>query len=125
LGGDDRASVDGASQSLLSSVQSGFHTVELAKPGDVFGTVSTPWKDAATVVAADGASVLTWSNTPITSTIKTDPITTAKSGAKVGTVTYQTGKEKVVVPLVLKGSITAPDAWWKLSHALSTIGGGK
>jgi D-alanyl-D-alanine carboxypeptidase (penicillin-binding protein 5/6) len=125
LGGDSRASVDAATQSLVTSVEAGFHTVKLTSEGDVFGTVSTPWKDTATVLAGEGRSVLTWSNTPITSTITMDRIATAKSGAKVGTVTYLTGKDKVVVPLVLKGSITEPDGWWKLSHALSTIGGGK
>jgi D-alanyl-D-alanine carboxypeptidase (penicillin-binding protein 5/6) len=125
LGGDDHDSVDNATRALLSSVEAGFHTVELTSEGDVFGTVSTPWKDTATVLAGEGRSVLTWSDTPITSTITMDRITTAKSGTKVGTVTYLAGKEKVVVPLVLKGSITEPDGWWKLSHALSTIGGGK
>jgi D-alanyl-D-alanine carboxypeptidase (penicillin-binding protein 5/6) len=117
LGGDDRASVDSATTSLISSVESGFHTQELTRRGDVFGTVSTPWEEKATVVAGESASMLTWSNTPITSTIKVGRITAAKSGKKVGTVTYSAGTAKVVVPLVLKGSITGPDDWWKLTHA--------
>jgi D-alanyl-D-alanine carboxypeptidase (penicillin-binding protein 5/6) len=116
LGGDSRASVDSATRSLISSVESGFHSQELNRPGDVFGTVSTPWKDTATVVAGENASMLTWSDTPITSTIKIDRITAAKSGTKVGTVTYLAGTAKVVVPLVLKGSIAGPDVGWKLSH---------
>jgi serine-type D-Ala-D-Ala carboxypeptidase (penicillin-binding protein 5/6) len=119
LGGDDRASVDSATQSLISSVESGFHTQELNRPGDVFGTVSTPWEEKATVVAGESASMLTWSDTPITSTVKVDRITAAKSGTKVGTVTYSAGTAKVVVPLVLKGSIAGPDDAWKLSHPFS------
>jgi D-alanyl-D-alanine carboxypeptidase (penicillin-binding protein 5/6) len=120
LGGDDRSSVDGATQALISSIESGFQKLELTKQEVVFATVSTPWKDTAKIVAGENAFVLTWSNNPIKATVSIDPITTAKSGTKVGTVTYQAGNEKVVVPLVLKGSITEPDAWWKLSHGPGT-----
>ena len=120
LGGDDRSSVDGATQALISSIESGFQKLELTKQDVVFATVSTPWKDTAKIVAGENAFVLTWSNNPIKATVSIDPITTAKSGTKVGTVTYQAGNEKVVVPLVLKGSITEPDAWWKLSHGPGT-----
>jgi serine-type D-Ala-D-Ala carboxypeptidase (penicillin-binding protein 5/6) len=120
LGGDDHASVDGVAQALISSIESGFQTLELTKQEVVFATVSTPWKDTAKIVAGENAFVLTWSNNPINATVSIGPITTAKSGTKVGTVTYQAGKEKVVVPLLLKGSITGPDAWWRLSHPFGT-----
>jgi D-alanyl-D-alanine carboxypeptidase (penicillin-binding protein 5/6) len=116
LGGDDHASVDAAVRALLDSIKSGFHEVTLVSKGDSFGGYTTPWKDAAKIVAGRTASVLTWSNTPITSTIVTRSIKTGTDGSRVGTVTFVAGKSTVTVPLVLNGSIQGPDDWWRLTH---------
>ncbi|MET4783612.1 D-alanyl-D-alanine carboxypeptidase [Glaciihabitans sp. UYNi722] len=116
LGGDSRQSVNDAARALIASIQSGFQQIRLVGEGDVFGTYTTPWNDDATIVAGEHASALAWSNAAVTSTRTTRKVTTAKTGTKVGSVTFVAGKATVTVPLVLKGSITAPDAWWRLTH---------
>ncbi len=116
LGGGSRESVDDDASRLLASLKAGFHDVTLVKQGQDVGGYTTAWKDSARVVAGAGASVLTWSNTPVTSTITTESITTAADGARVGTLTFVAGTKKVTVPLLLKGAIHAPSSWWRLTH---------
>lgn len=122
LDGDDRTSVDAAVRALISSITVGFHTVPLADQGQTVGSYSTPWGAKATMVLGDSASVFTWSNTPITSTMKTTTLKTGATGEKVGSVTWTAGKTKVTVPVVLKGSIKAPTAWWRLTHPFEVLG---
>lgn len=116
LGGDTHSSVNADVRALLTSLGSGFHEVSLATEGQQVGTYSTPWGSKATMVLGSSASVFTWSNTPITSTMTTTTLKTGADGEKVGTVTWKAGKNTVSVPVVLKGSIKPPSAWWRLTH---------
>ena len=122
LGGTDHNAVDEAARKLLASVKAGFHRVPLLTDGDKLGTYTTAWGDTATVVAADSASVLTWSDLPITDTIATRQVTTARSGSEVGTATFVAGKSTITVPLALDGPINGPDAWWRLTHPAQLLG---
>jgi D-alanyl-D-alanine carboxypeptidase (penicillin-binding protein 5/6) len=122
LGGDSRASVDSAVRSLITSITSGFHEEQLATEGDVVGSYSTPWGAKASMVLGKSASTLTWSNTPITSTMTTTTLKTGASGEKVGSVTYVAGKSTVTVPVVLKGKIQGPSTWWRLTHPMQLLG---
>lgn len=122
LGSESRESADAEARALITTIKSGFHEVTLTKAGQVFGRYTTQWKDGATVVAAESSSILTWSNTPITSTLKTKVVTHAASGAKVGSLTFVAGKATVTVPLVLKGAIKGPSNEWRLTHPLELFG---
>ncbi len=68
------------------------------------------------MVLDKSASVLTWSNTPITSTMTTTKLKTGANGEKVGSVTWVAGKKTVTVPVVLRGKIRGPSTWWRLTH---------
>ena len=116
LGGGSHDNLDAGVHQLLASIRAGFHRVTLVKAGQVIGTYTTPWKDHATIVATKGASVLTWSNTPITSSMTTKSITTGSAGTKVGTITWKAGPTTVTAPLDLQGDIRPPSDWWKLTH---------
>lgn len=116
LGGTSRESVDSAAKAMIASIKSGFHQVSLIKKGTVVGTYSTAWGSSAKVVAGEDASVLTWSNTPITSKFTTRSLTAAGDGDRVGTVTWTAGKTTVTVPLLLQGAIIPPDQVWRLTH---------
>jgi D-alanyl-D-alanine carboxypeptidase (penicillin-binding protein 5/6) len=122
LGGDSRASVDSAVRSLITSITSGFHEEQLATEGDVIGSYSTPWGAKASMILGKSASTLTWSNTPITSTMTTTTLKTGASGEKVGSVNYVAGKSTVTVPVVLKGKIQGPTTWWRLTHPMELLG---
>jgi D-alanyl-D-alanine carboxypeptidase (penicillin-binding protein 5/6) len=116
LGGGSHDFLDTGVHQLLASIRAGFHRVTLVKVGQVIGTYTTPWKDQATIVASKGASVLTWSNTPITSSMTTKSVTTGSGGTNVGTITWKAGPETVTAPLDLQGDIRPPSDWWKLTH---------
>ncbi len=118
LGGYSHDSVNTDVDVLLRSITAGFHEVPLGTQDETVGTYSTPWGASASMVLAKDASVLTWSDTPITSTIATTTLKTGADGEKVGSVTWTAGKSTLSVPVVLKGSITPPSAWWRLTHPL-------
>jgi D-alanyl-D-alanine carboxypeptidase (penicillin-binding protein 5/6) len=116
LGGESRESVDRAAQLMVRSIRSGFHTVQLVGDGTVVGRYSTTWKDGARVVTGSRASVLTWSDAPITSKMTIKPVTTATAGSTVGSLDFVVDGAPIAVPLVLDGSISGPDGWWRLTH---------
>lgn len=61
------------------------------------------------------ASVLTWSDDPIASTMTISPVTTATHGSTVGSLDVTVGGAPITVPLVLHGSVAGPDGWWRLT----------
>jgi serine-type D-Ala-D-Ala carboxypeptidase (penicillin-binding protein 5/6) len=122
LGGASHGSVDAAVRLLLASLNAGFHQVPLATKGEVVGSYSTAWGARASMTLSRSASVLTWSNTPVTSRIATTTLKTGASGETVGSVTWTAGKRSVTVPVVLRGRIQGPSAWWRLTHPLELKG---
>ncbi len=116
LGGGNRNTVADAVVALLDSIKAGFHSVPVVARDDELGSYTTPWGDEATVVAGEGASLFTWSDMPITSSVELAPVTAANDGDEVGTVTFTAGEQTVTVPLLLAGETTEPDGWWRLTH---------
>ena len=116
LGGATRSSVDSDVRALIESIEAGFHTESLGSKGQVVGTYSTPWGARASMVLGRSASALTWSNTAITSSMTTTTLKTGASGETVGSVTWNAGETTVAVPVVLRGKIRGPSAWWRLTH---------
>ncbi len=130
LGGDSRETVNRAAQLMVHSIKSGFHVVQLVGAGTVVGRYSTPWKDGARVVTGSRASVLTWSDAPITSTMTIKPLTitagkTSTDGSTVGSLDFVVNGAPIAVPLVLDGSISGPDGRWRLTHPQVLLGGSR
>ncbi len=122
LGGPTRAGVDSDVKNTIASIQAGFHDMQLGSQGQVVGSYSTPWGAKASMVLAKDANAFTWSDTPITSTMKTTTLKSGKSGEQVGRVTWVAGKTTESVPVVLKGSIRGPSPWWRLTHPAELLG---
>ena len=122
LGASDHYYGGLTAQAIIHSITRGFHTVPLLTIRDTLGTYSTPWGDEARIVPAQSAGLLTWSDAPITSTMTVSDVTQAKDGTKVGSITFTAENRTVTVPLVLDGSITAPDAWWRITHPQELFG---
>jgi D-alanyl-D-alanine carboxypeptidase (penicillin-binding protein 5/6) len=116
LGGYSRASVDQDVVTLLNSIRNGFHSVVLATGGQEVGTYSTPWGATAHIVLADGASIFTWSDTPVTATMETSTPSTYDDGEIVGTVTWTAGPNTATADLEIEGTIVPPTEWWRLTH---------
>lgn len=116
LGGASRESVNSDVTNLIASLKAGFHEVPVAEDGEVVGTYSTPWGAHAQMVLGSSGSVFTYSNTQISSTLTTTTLKTGNDGEKVGSVTWTAGTSTVTVPVVLRGRITPPSPWWRLTH---------
>jgi len=116
LGGATRDSVNNDVIHLIDSLKAGFHEVLVAEDDEKVGTYTTPWGASATMVLGSSASVFTYSNTKITSTMTISTLKTGKDGEKVGSVTWTAGTSTVTVPVLLKGNIRPPTAWWRLTH---------
>ncbi|HEU4808782.1 MAG TPA: D-alanyl-D-alanine carboxypeptidase [Homoserinimonas sp.] len=122
LGGDNHYQVDNAVRALLASVRAGFHEVPVLTEGQKLGTYRTPWGDEALLVAAQDASVFTWSDMPIQWSISTDEVESAETGEVVGEAKFISGDSVVTVPLKLDGHISGPDDWWRLTHPAELLG---
>ncbi|QNE47462.1 D-alanyl-D-alanine carboxypeptidase [Glaciihabitans sp. INWT7] len=128
LDGSSRETVNSDAQILIRSIESGFHVVTLETTGTVVGRYGTAWKDGARVVTGDRASVLTWSDAPISSTMTVRPLSitagkTVTDGSTVGSLDFTVNGSVISVPLVLDGSISGPGGWWRLTHPEMLLGG--
>ncbi len=115
LGGTDHPSVDADVRAMLASIRAAFHVVPLVRRGQVLGRYTTPWGHAAVTAAAD-ASVLTWSDTPVTARVATTRVREATRGTEVGHVSFRAGSAASSVPLRLASSVRPPDSWWRITH---------
>ncbi|GAB3605842.1 hypothetical protein GCM10027413_12510 [Conyzicola nivalis] len=116
LGSANSAVAGDVARGLIGTVKSGFHHVPLLTSGQELGDYVTPWDDTARIVAGEGATVLTWSDTPVTATSTIEPVGIAESGTEVGSITYTAGARTVTVPLELSGEINGPGGWWRVTH---------
>jgi serine-type D-Ala-D-Ala carboxypeptidase (penicillin-binding protein 5/6) len=101
---------------LLRSIREGFHDVPLVETGLDLGGYTTPWGSSARIVVARGASLYTWSDTPITVTLASLTPATYRDGEVVGTLTWTAGPNTATADLVLSGDIDPPTDWWRLTH---------
>jgi D-alanyl-D-alanine carboxypeptidase (penicillin-binding protein 5/6) len=114
LGSGD--SLNSSVREFLESLKAGFHIVVFGESGDQIGTYTTAWGESARILLGGDASLLTWSDTPVTTSFEAGSLTTGSDGDEVGTVTWTVGDTTLTAPLVLDGSIEPPDAWWRLTH---------
>jgi D-alanyl-D-alanine carboxypeptidase (penicillin-binding protein 5/6) len=122
LGGETRTEVNTAVRGILTSISSGFHEVKVSSDQEVVGSYTTPWGSETSMVLGKDASLLTWSNTAITSAMKTEKLKSGASGENVGSVTWTAGKNTATVPIVLQGSLQGPSGWWRLTHPSLVFG---
>lgn len=123
LGALDHAYADIEARAIIDSVKAGFHRISLVKTGDVLGTYTTPWGETTDVVAAQGAGMISWSDTAIRATSSAEPVELAARRTKVGSATFTGENDEVTVPLVLSKKIEGPDAWWRITHPAELFGG--
>jgi D-alanyl-D-alanine carboxypeptidase (penicillin-binding protein 5/6) len=116
LGGDTHPQINAAVRELISGVISGFQKVTLTTAGDSFGSYSSVWGESTNFVAAEDSAIVVWSDTPVTATVSTDPITFVDAGTEVGSVTFVAGSQQVSVPLLATAAIEDPGAWWRITH---------
>ncbi len=116
LGASDHAQLWASVKSLIASVKSGFHEVELSKQGQSFGTYTTMWGSSSDLVATQNKKMLVWSNTPITVKVSAKPVALGLAGDVVGHASYTVNGTTETVPLSLKSAIAGPGFGWRLVH---------
>jgi D-alanyl-D-alanine carboxypeptidase (penicillin-binding protein 5/6) len=122
LGGSTHAVIDTDIKTLLTGVFAGFHEVSVAKKGDVLASYTTEWGQKVTAVAQKSASIVTWSGTPVTSTVTASPVTTGSKGQVVGSATFTAGGHAAVVPIGLAAKVEDPGPGWRLAHPGLIVG---
>ena len=116
LGGTTHPAVDQAVAALITSVKPGFHDVKLTAKGTAYGTYTTAWGQSSRAVAAKAASVLVWSDTPISGAARAGKVQVAHAGARVGAVDFTVAGKVVSVPLMLDTTVSDPGLGWRVSH---------
>lgn len=116
LGSSDGYMAGTVASDLIATIQGGFHQVELVKASQEVGNFVTEWDDTARVVTSTSATLLTWSDAPVTSTSTLNPVGIAANRDEVGDVTFTAGARTVTVPLQVSGAINGPGGWWRVTH---------
>lgn len=116
LGASDDDTLWAGVTGLLSSMKSGFHEVEAATSGQVFGSYTTPWGASSHVVAASGQTFVVWSDTPIQVDLTMRPIQSGFKGDVVGRITFTLNGAAKTVDLALAKDVPDPGFGWRLAH---------
>jgi D-alanyl-D-alanine carboxypeptidase (penicillin-binding protein 5/6) len=122
IGGTDHKAVDATVTTLLSAVKAGFHEIPLAKKGQAFAHFTTVWSQKVRAVTTKSASVLVWSNTPVSAMIAALPARVGSADTPAGHVTFTAGSQSVTVPLVLDHGLVDPGPWWRLGNPADLVG---
>lgn len=116
LGGTTHDSTDQDVVTLLQSIRAGFHEVPVGSVGAPIGEITTAWGSRADIILARGASLMTWSDTPVTATLDVRTPETYADGETVGTVTWTAGPHTTSAEVAISGAIEEPSLWWRLTH---------
>ena len=122
VGATDHKTVDATVTTLLAGVKAGFHEITLAKKGQSFANFTTAWSQKASAVSTKTASVLVWSNTPVTAVISALAIRVGQGRASIGTVTFTVGAQSMRVPLAMDHTLVDPGPWWRLGNPAQLTG---
>jgi D-alanyl-D-alanine carboxypeptidase (penicillin-binding protein 5/6) len=106
----------------VASLEAGFHEVLLADPTTAVATVTTPWNTTSTIVPAKAVTAVTWSDTPVTVTVRLEDIRGGGAGTTVGSMTFTTPRGEQVVDLVLETDLTDPGPLWRFGHVAQLFG---
>ncbi|MBB5633058.1 D-alanyl-D-alanine carboxypeptidase (penicillin-binding protein 5/6) [Cryobacterium mesophilum] len=123
LGGLHHSAVAADAATVINDIREGFHAVTLVKADDVLGHYTTVWGERADIVAERSASLLTWSDSPITVTSHAKVVGPGKARMSVGSATFTGEGGTQTVLLVLAGTLEEPDAWWRITHPAELFGG--
>ena len=101
---------------LINTTKAGFHEITVATHGDSFATYTTPWGVSTEAVSTDNASLVTWSDVPITATVHTKAIANGSAGSPAGNVTFTSNEQSIETSLTLATDLHKPSLWWRLTH---------
>jgi D-alanyl-D-alanine carboxypeptidase (penicillin-binding protein 5/6) len=101
---------------LLSSVENGFHEVSVGASQTDYGSYRSVWGDSARLKSEKSGSIFVFSQTPITVTVRSSPVTLVQPGDAVGTVTYTGAGQTFTSTLTVSSAVSDPGLGWRLTH---------
>lgn len=101
---------------LLTSVENGFHDVTVGAASTDYGTYRSPWGQKATLKSERSGSIFVFSDAPIKVTVRSAPITLAKPGDEVGSVSFSGAGQSFSSTLTVSKQIADPGLLWRLTH---------
>ncbi|MFJ4039277.1 D-alanyl-D-alanine carboxypeptidase [Microbacterium sp. NPDC090007] len=116
LGGETHDSTDADVVRMLQTLKDGFHDLPVGTVGDEIGEITTAWGSQAALVLSRGATLRTWSDTPVSVVLDTSPPQTYTEGEVVGRLTWTAGERSATSDVKISGAIDEPSLWWRLTH---------
>jgi D-alanyl-D-alanine carboxypeptidase (penicillin-binding protein 5/6) len=116
VGAPDQLTLTSALESLLASIQSGFHVVTPITQGAELAMATTAWGSSGGLAATESVTRVVWSNTQVVVTV---PATTNAVGGEQSvatTVTVQIGEEVVSLDVVRMSPMEDPGLPWRVAH---------
>ncbi|GHF09518.1 D-alanyl-D-alanine carboxypeptidase family protein [Pseudolysinimonas yzui] len=119
LGGPDHDVIDRDILTLLESTVANFTEVEVAADAETFASYEAAWGDTVAAVAGERATLLVWSDTPVTVEVVTEELRTGHAGDDVGDLVFTSGTSSVTVDLELAADLEDPGPWWRLTNPVA------
>lgn len=107
---------------VMDSARAGVTPTPVLAESTPVVTFTTEWGDTANGVSGASPSRLRWSAAAPNIDVATDQVTSAGTGAKVGSITVVDGSTTARTSLTLDSALTDPGVFWRLSHPIPVIG---
>ena len=106
-----------ATNALLTAVHATLHVRPVVRRADVVAHYTSPWGESGPIVAAQPVSWLLMDGATIVRKASIEAIPTSlPAGARVGTLTLESGNQRADVPLIIEAPISGPDLAWRLTR---------
>lgn len=117
MGDPNLTAVLSDSAELLDSVAANFSESTVVKANQAVGTYKTPWAGQITAVAKSDIKLVTWAGSQLSPKADFDKIDgQLNQGAKVGTLTVQSGPDKASSDIILQATVPSPNFWWRAAR---------
>lgn len=115
-GAPDYANLWSDVPTLLKSVENGFHEVTVGAAKTDYGSYRSVWGDSASLKSEKSGSVFVFSDAPIKVTVRAAPVTLARPGDDVGTVSFSGAGQTFRSTLTVSKAVDDPGLGWRLTH---------
>jgi D-alanyl-D-alanine carboxypeptidase (penicillin-binding protein 5/6) len=107
---------------VMESARAGVTPTPVLPEGSPVVTFSTGWGETANGVSGASPARLRWGAVAPEIDVNTEPVSSAGTGAKVGSITVVDGTSSAKTSLTLDRALTDPGVFWRLSHPIPVIG---
>jgi D-alanyl-D-alanine carboxypeptidase (penicillin-binding protein 5/6) len=107
---------------VMESARAGVTPTPVLAEGSPVVTFTTPWGESADGVSGASPARLRWGAATPEIDVQADDVSSAGTGAKVGSITVVDGSVSAKTSLTLNRALTDPGVFWRLSHPVPVIG---